>query len=229
MSLSFDEIKNNICNIKKDMSSYPEAKLQAVIKTKTNEELKDVIEGELVDFVGENHAQEFVYHYPIISNIKVDFIGKLQTNKIKYIIGKINMIESIDSIHLLNELEKKSKNLNIVTKTLLEINIANEENKSGILIKDLEPLLEFSKSLTNVQLCGLMTVGKNTNDSKEKQKYFSELRKLRDKYYSFFTGYENHPILSMGMSNSYKEALYEGSDIIRIGTGIFGERIYTNV
>ena len=229
MSLSFHEIESNILNIKKEMESYPSSKLMAVIKTRTNEELAPVINVNLIDYVGENHAQEFLYHQNVISNIKTDFIGKLQTNKIKYIIGKVNLIQSLDSIHLADELNKKSEKLGIITNTLIEVNIAEEESKSGIMPEEFELLLEHVSSLKSIRVCGLMTISENTNDSKTMIKYFSSLRKMRDKYYPHFQGYENHPILSMGMTNSYKEALSEGSDIIRIGTGIFGERKYTNV
>lgn len=222
-------VRERILDIKNYMSSYPDSKLLSVIKTRTNEELEEYIKDGTIDYVGENHAQELVYHYPLISLCKIDFIGKLQTNKIKTILGKVNMIQTLDSIHLATELNKKSEKMGVITKTLIEVNIAEEENKSGIMPYDFENLLEYASSLNNLQICGLMTVSLNTDDSRKKEELFSKLRKMRDTYYSSFTGYDEHPLLSMGMTNSYKEALNEGSDIIRIGTGIFGERKYTNV
>lgn len=229
MNLDLEYIKKNIEALRKEISLYPSSELMAVVKTRTDEEIEYATSECGIDYIGDNHVQEFNGHIKFLPKAKIDMIGKLQTNKIKYLIGKVNLIQTLDSIHLAEEINKASQKKNIITNVLIEVNIASEEQKSGVLLNDFPALIEYASKLENITVSGLMTVSKLTSDSKEKRIYFSMLRKLRDEYLSYFRGYVNHPTLSMGMTDSYREALDEGSDIIRIGTGIFGPRKYTNV
>lgn len=229
MNQDFEYIKKNIEALNKEMSMYPNSKLMAVVKTRTDEEIEYAISECGIDYLGDNHVQEFNVHTKFLQDAKIDMIGKLQTNKIKYLIGKVNLIQTLDSIHLADEINKASQKKNVITNVLIEVNIASEEQKSGVILSDFPALIEYASKLDNINVTGLMTVSKLTSDSKEKHMYFSSLRKLRDEYMQYFKGYSDHPILSMGMTDSYREALDEGSDVIRIGTGIFGPRKYTNV
>ena len=228
MSISFDEIYKNVLEIKNDLLPYPNAIIQAVTKMQSNESIEFVKNECGISHFGENHVQEYIQHKPAFENATVDMIGKLQTNKVKYLIGSINIIQSLDSIHLCDEINKQSAKKGIVTKVFIEVNIASEESKSGVSIIDFPYLIEHASKSSNIEVCGLMTLSQNTQDESLKQKYFADLRKLRDEYLPYFSGYDDHPLLSMGMSESYKEALYEGADIIRLGQKIFGKRIYQN-
>ena len=219
-------IEKNISEFRKRMESFPDSKLMAVIKNRSNEEIQFAISCG-IDYMGENHAQEFLAHLPCLDNVKTDFIGTLQSNKVKYLVGKINIIESVSTLSAVKEIAKLSIKNNTKSKILIEVNTGKEEQKSGVLPEDLSEFLGIVSAEDSIDVLGLMAVAPVTYNSVEKRKYFALLRKLRDENISSFRGYEDHPLLSMGMTDSYMEALEEGSDIIRIGTGIFGPRNHT--
>ena len=207
-------IKEKINNIK---SSIPNnVKLIAVSKTKPVEDIMEAYNAGQRDF-GENKVQELINKIDKLpKDIKWHMIGHLQTNKVKDCIrDEIVLIHSVDSIKLAKEIDKESKKRNKITNILIEINIGNEDSKFGINPNELEDFLKQTKDLSNINVEGLMCVAPNNNDT---SKYFREMKSLSIKY--------NLKELSMGMTNDYKEAINEGSTMIRLGTLIFGERNY---
>ncbi len=217
----FDKIKTNIEKLRGDMGAYPKARLCAVIKNRTPEEIRYAIDSCGVTLVGENRVQEFLSHEPYLSGTEVHFIGTLQKNKVKYLVGKVSMIESVDSVSLAKEIASRSGKIGVVTDVLCEVNTGREPQKGGFLPEELSAALEEISKMKNLRLRGLMAVTPVTDNSDEKRGYFALLARLKSENEKYFSG---DAILSMGMTGSYREALSEGADIIRIGTGIFGER-----
>lgn len=217
----FDKIKTNIEKLRGDMRAYPKARLCAVIKNRTPEEIRYAIDSCGVTLVGENRVQEFLSHEPYLSGTEVHFIGTLQKNKVKYLVGKVSMIESVDSVSLAEEIASRSGKVGVVTDIFCEVNTGREPQKGGFLPEELSAALEEISKMKNLRLRGLMAVTPVTDSSDEKRGYFALLARLKSENEKYFSG---DAILSMGMTGSYREALSEGADIIRIGTGIFGER-----
>ena len=217
----FDKIKTNIEKLRGDMGAYPKARLCAVIKNRTPEEIRYAIDSCGVTLVGENRVQEFLSHEPYLSGTEVHFIGTLQKNEVKYLVGKVSMIESVDSVSLAKEIASRSGKIGVVTDILCEVNTGREPQKGGFLPEELSAALEEISKMKNLRLRGLMAVTPVTDSSDEKRGYFALLARLKSENGKYFSG---DAILSMGMTGSYREALSEGADIIRIGTGIFGER-----
>ena len=169
--------------------------------------------------VGENKAQEFRDKYDSLLPCNYHFFGRLQKNKVKYLVGKAFLIHSVDSIDLISEIDKKSKALNVKTNILIEINMG-EEQKGGVSFDDLPTLLENSKVYENVVIKGLMAVMENTENQTLLIENYEKLRKTYDKYKEQY----NFEYLSCGMSNDYKIAIKHGSNMIRVGSLIFGSR-----
>lgn len=209
-------MKENIELIKGEIGS---ATLVAVSKTKSNKEILKAYDLGIRDF-GENYVQELIEKMDSLpSDIRWHMIGHLQTNKVKDIVKRnIYLIESVDSIKLANTINKEAIKNNKTVNILIEVNIVDDPNKTGCRLEDLDSLINEVNNLSNINLKGLMAIGPITSDSKEIIKYFNQMKKLKDKY--------KLELLSMGMSSDYKEALKCGTDIVRIGTKIFGERIY---
>ena len=193
-------------------------RLIAVSKTKSVDMIKEVYDIGIRDF-GENKVQELLSKMDILPNdIRWHMIGHLQSNKVKYIIDKVYLIHSVDSLKLACVIDKEASKKNIVVNILCEINIANEESKYGFSIKEFESCINEIRKLNNINLIGLMCVAPYQENSEDNRIYFRKLKELAYNY--------NLKELSMGMSNDYKIALEEGSTYIRIGTLIFGERNY---
>ncbi len=208
--------KNNIFKILKSLGD--DCQLIAVSKTKPVEMIQEVYDMGIRDF-GENKVQELVSKKELLpDDIRWHMIGHLQTNKVKDIIDKAYLIHSVDSIKLLNEINKQAIKKDIVVNILLEINIANEESKYGFKVEEIDDVIKNIKEYKNVNLKGLMCVAPNTDNPEDNRKYFKIMKELKDKY--------NLEILSMGMSNDYLVAVSEGATYVRIGTKIFGERDY---
>ena len=209
MKKVIDEIKKEIGN----------TLLVAVSKTKSNEEIMDAYNNGIRDF-GENYVQELIGKIDSLpGDIRWHMIGHLQTNKVKDIIKRnIYLIESVDSSKLAKEINKEGVKNNKIVNILIEINIAGDINKTGCSIDGLEDLINEVKKLSNIKLLGLMAIAPHTDNEEEIRDAFKKMKKLKDKY--------NLELLSMGMSSDYKIAIEEGSDIVRIGTKIFGERNY---
>ncbi len=176
--------------------------------------------------LGENKPQEINRKYPEIQNVKWHQIGHLQTNKVKYIIDKVCLVHSLDSVKLAQEIDKRGKASDIVMNVLIEINIANEEAKHGVPYEEAERLaLEVSK-FDNVRVKGLMCVAPFVENPEDNRKYFKKMYKLFVDIGA--KNYDNIDMeyLSMGMTNDYEIAIEEGANIVRVGTGIFGARNY---
>ena len=219
------EIRENIARIRRDMSAYPNTKLMAVIKTRTAEEINFAIRECGVTLVGENRVQELLARYEELDrSAEIHFIGTLQKNKVKYIIDKVDMIESLDSEGLAEEIQKRAAKIGKSMPVLIEVNIGREEAKSGIFPEELENFCIALKNCPNLSVRGLMTIAPNCEDKNEYHRYFSEMNLLKDQIFPKYFPETESPILSMGMSGSFFQALENGSDIIRIGEGIFGKR-----
>lgn len=220
-------IEENIARLKASLAPYREARLMAVIKTRTNEEIAHAIACG-IDLVGENRVQELLAHYETVSGrAELHFIGTLQKNKVKYIIDKADMIESVDSLPLAMEIERQGAKHGIVMPILFEVNIGREESKSGVLPDDLPALCEGVAALSHLRPMGLMTVAPRCESPEQSRSYFAELRRLCDEVFAPSFPKVEAPMLSMGMSESYPAALSCGATVVRIGKGIFGERRVT--
>ena len=179
-------------------------------------------------FIGENKVQELLSKYDNydLENSNLHFIGHLQTNKVRQIVGKVSMIQSVDSVKLANEISKQSLKHNIVTDILVEVNIGKEENKSGIMPEQLEALLREISTLEGILVRGLMAIPPICENEQKIRGYFQNMRNLfldisEKKIDNIKMG-----ILSMGMSSDYYEAILEGANLVRIGSSLFGARNY---
>ena len=194
--------------------------LVAVTKLHSPEEINEAIRCG-VSITAENKVQELLKKYDHVQSPQWHLIGHLQTNKVKQIIGKVSLIHSVDSVHLAEEINKRASALGIVQDVLIQINAASEEQKSGISPDELPILLDSIKSLTNVKIRGLMQIAPYAEDPEDVRIYFKQLKQLYEKYRT-----EEFRYLSMGMSNDFEVAIEEGSNMVRIGTAIFGARDY---
>jgi len=198
-------------------------KLVAVSKTKSNEEIMEAYEAGQKIF-GENKVQELVSKYNSLpKDIEWHMVGHLQKNKVKYIASFIKLIHSVDNFKLLKEINRQAKKYNVTIDCLLQIKIASEETKFGLSIDQVRLMLESEefKSLKNISIIGLMGMASFTNNEEILKNEFNYLN-------DFFDGlrvtYPNITVLSMGMSNDHKLAIQYGSNMVRVGSLIFGER-----
>lgn len=199
--------------------------LIAVSKTRTIEEIKVAVDYGIVDF-GENKVQELLDKIDSFdSSVRWHLIGHLQTNKVKYIVGKVHLIQSLDSVKLLNEIEKRYAASNLIANVLIQINIGREDSKTGIYQEDLPQLLEKIEKCKNVKVKGLMAVIPKGN-FEENCKYYKKIKDIWETLKAKSYTNISMEYLSMGMTHDYKAALREGSNMIRIGEGIFGARNY---
>ncbi|NLL31549.1 MAG: YggS family pyridoxal phosphate-dependent enzyme [Clostridiales bacterium] len=215
-------IREEITKIKNIIPSN--VKLVAVSKTKPIEDIMEAYEAGQRDF-GENKVQELLEkENSLPKDIRWHLIGKLQTNKVKYIVGKVSLIHSLSSIKLLNKIEKEYSKKDMIAHTLIQINIGREESKSGILLEELNELIGAIELCNHCKVKGIMTIiPKGTDD--ENRYYFKEVKKIYDNLKEKQFKNISMDVLSMGMSNDYKIAIEEGSNLIRIGQGIFGKRV----
>lgn len=211
-------------------SSLPQnVKLLAVSKTFSKEDIADAYQCGQRDF-GENKVQELTEKYESLpKDIKWHMIGHMQTNKIKYIAPFIYMIHSVDSLKVLQAINKEGAKCNRIINVLLQIHVAQEETKFGLTADELYDLLDKTewKLFSNVQICGLMGMGSFTDDMSQVKKEFMLIKEIFDNCKQKYFQHENHfSEISMGMSGDYKLAVECGSTMIRIGNGIFGKRYY---
>jgi pyridoxal phosphate enzyme (YggS family) len=215
-----------IQNIEKLKAKIPEeVLLLAVSKTKPLEDLEEAYKAGIRDF-GENKVQELTTKFESFhDDVRWHLIGHLQTNKVKYLVDKVYLIHSLDSINLLHEIEKNFKKANKIANTLIQINIGRETSKSGVLEEDLEKFILEIEKCTNVSVEGIMVIIP-VGDEESNRRYFKKTKEIFDGLKK--NEYKNIQmnILSMGMTHDYVTAIEEGSNLVRIGTGIFGERNY---
>lgn len=227
-------LKENLINIETNIANAceragrnrEEVTLIAVSKTKPVEMLKEAYDLGVRVF-GENKVQELVDKYEALpKDIRWHMIGHLQTNKVKYLIGKVEMIHSVDSLKLAETIEKESAKKNCITKILVEVNVAEEESKFGLHVDEVISFIEKISTFKHIQLCGLMTIAPFVENSEENRTIFKNLHKLSVDIMEKNIDNRNVNVLSMGMTNDYEVAIEEGATMVRIGTGIFGIRNY---
>lgn len=179
-------------------------------------------------YIGENKVQELLSKYEEydLKNCDLQFIGHLQTNKVRQIIDKVSMIQSVDSVKLANEISKQSVKNSLVSNILLEVNIGREENKSGVLEENLDELIEKVSAMPNIKVRGLMTIPPVCEEKTEVCKFFDKMYKLFIDISSKKSDNVSMDCLSMGMSDDYEEAVLCGANMVRIGSRLFGSRIY---
>lgn len=181
-----------------------------------------------VKLIGENKVQEFLSKkdYLKLDNCEAQLIGHLQTNKVKQIVGEVSMIQSVDSVKLAKEISKRSEQKGIVTDCLVEVNIGDEENKTGLDLSLLSETVHEISLLPSISVKGLMTVPPICDDESELQKYFFKMHKIFIDIKGKKLDNVDMCILSMGMSSDYDRAILCGSNLVRIGSAVFGPRIY---
>lgn len=225
---NYIEIENNIttlCN--KNNLSRENVTLIAVSKTKPVEDIEQVYEVGCRDF-GENKAQELVAKYDVLpKDIRWHFIGTLQKNKVKYVVGRAYLIHSVDSYELALEIQKRAEKMNCHCNVLIEVNVAKEDSKQGIF--EFNEVIETVKKisqLSNVHIKGLMTIAPICEKATDNSIYFKQLKDLSVDIKNKNIDNVGMDILSMGMSSDYEAAILEGASYVRVGTNIFGERNY---
>lgn len=203
-----------------------EVLLVAVTKTRTADEINEAIDAGITD-IGENKVQEIMEKYDAVKPVRWHMIGHLQTNKIKYIIDKVSMIHSVDSFHLAQEIDRRAARHNTTMDILIQVNTAREESKFGITAEETGKLIEdILERCPNIRIRGLMCIAPFEDDPEDVRVFFRETKTLYDKYAQLSHPRLDFRYLSMGMSHDYEAAILEGSNLIRVGTAIFGERNY---
>ena len=212
-------------NVRKILNSIPEGvQLVAAAKTRTPGEILQAVQAG-VKIIGENYVQEAEEAYALIGQqVKWHFIGHLQRNKAKKAVEIFDMIETLDSVRLAEEIEKQCAKKNKAMSALIEINSGREVQKFGILPEDAERFLQKISGFRHIRVLGLMTMGPAFGDPEDARPYFVETKKLFEKFKDLSLPGVEMKYLSMGMTNSYKVAIEEGANIVRIGTLIFGPR-----
>ena len=215
-------------NVQKLLSELPGGvELVAAAKTRRPEEILEVVESG-VKIIGENYVQEAERAYEVVGNkAKWHFIGHLQKNKAKKAVKIFDMIETVDSVEIAKELDKRCAQIGKVMPVLIEINSGREEQKAGVLPENAEQLIKESSSFQNIKVMGLMTMGPRFGNPEDSRPYFVETRKIFERIKKLDLPNIEMKYLSMGMTNSYQIALEEGANIVRIGTKMFGERNYS--
>ncbi len=203
-----------------------EVTLVAVSKTKPVEMLQEIYDEGIREF-GENKVQEMCEKMELMpQDIKWNMIGHLQTNKVKYIIGKTSLIHSVDSLKLAEEIQKQAVKHDVTADILVEVNIANEESKFGISKDETIQMVRDIAKLDHLKIKGLMTIAPFVEDPEDNRLYFREIKQLSVDINNQNIDNVSMDVLSMGMTGDYMVAIEEGATMVRVGTGIFGERNY---
>ncbi len=222
---NLQSLRKRIAEVCEDSKRDPKSvKLIAVSKSFSVEDIKTAIQEGQNDF-GENKAQELVAKFEVLGNkVTWHFIGHLQRNKVKYAVRTADYIHSVDSLLLAEDIQKHAQKLGKIQKVLIQVKTSEEETKSGVTSEDdLRRIADYCSISANIKLIGLMTISPLTDNEDLIRKSFCYLRNLKDKLNS--EGY-NLSELSMGMTNDFEIAIREGATMLRIGSAIFGERIY---
>lgn len=215
-------IKENLSNLFKEIENGnnvgEKVTLVGATKFVSVENINEAIKNGLTD-IGENKAQEFRDKFDQVLPVNYHFFGRLQSNKIKYLIGKVYLIHSVDSLDLLQEINRQSLNKNLTTNVLLELNLG-EEQKGGFSIDNIGDILSKLYLFTNIKVLGFMAMLPDTEDTEILTTLAKKVRKVYDDFKEIY-GFK---YLSMGMSNDYKLCIENGSNMIRVGSKIFGKR-----
>ena len=212
-------------NVKTLLEELPDGvELVGAAKGRAAREIKEAIDAGL-KIVGGNYIQETtVVRESVNEDVEWHFIGHLQRNKVKKAVGIFDMIESLDSLRLAEEIDKRCGEIGKVMAVLVEVNSGREEQKFGVLPEDVEELVRKASTLPNIKIMGLMTMGPRFGNPEDSRPYFQETRKIFERLKQLDLPNVETRYLSMGMTNSYRIALEEGANMVRIGTKIFGER-----
>lgn len=206
-----------------------EVTLIAVSKTKPVEMLQEAYDFGTRIF-GENKVQELTEKYDQLpKDIHWHLIGHLQRNKVKYIIDKVDLIHSVDSVRLAEAIDKEAQKHGITANILIEVNVAGEESKFGISPEENESFIEKIAGFSHIKVCGLMTIAPFVENPEENRPYFQRLRKLSVDIAAKKVNNVTMSILSMGMTNDFEVAVEEGATMVRVGTGLFGVRDYARI
>ncbi|MCI5568345.1 MAG: YggS family pyridoxal phosphate-dependent enzyme [Lachnospiraceae bacterium] len=224
---NYSIVRENILKACEKAGRDPESvKLIAVSKTKPAEDIEEIYSLGQRDF-GENKVQELSQKIEILpDDIKWHLIGHLQHNKVKYIIGKTELIHSVDSERLAITISKEAVKHNVTADVLIEVNVAGEESKFGVTTDETIELIEKISKLPGIHICGLMTIAPFVADPEENRPVFRKLRELSVDIADKKIDNVTMSVLSMGMTNDYIVAIEEGATLVRVGTAIFGERQY---
>lgn len=225
---NYDKVADNILKTCEKSGRNPkEVTLIAVSKTKPVSMLQEIYDHGCRDF-GENKVQELLEKYEVMpKDIRWHLIGHLQRNKVKYVVDKAAFIHSVDSLKLAEEISKEALKKNVEVDILIEVNVAEEESKFGVKVKDAIQLVSQIARLPGIHIKGLMTIAPYVENPEENRQYFAQLRQLSVDISAKNIDNVTMNVLSMGMTGDYETAVSEGATLVRVGTGIFGERHYT--
>ena len=214
-------------NVKRILSELPaNAHLLAAAKSREPHEILEAVEAG-ISIIGENYVQEAEKAYAVIGNrVEWHFIGHLQKNKVKKAVELFDMIETVDSIEIASEINRRCAQIGKPILVLIEINSGREKQKAGVYPENTEQLVTEISTLQNIRVMGLMTMGPMSGNPEDSRPYFIETKKVFDRIKELNLPHVEMNYLSMGMTNSYRIALEEGANIVRIGSRIFGERNY---
>ncbi len=235
--LAMEDIRGNLEKVRQQIRqsaegcgrSQDDVLLVAVSKTRTPEEINIAIDAGVTD-IGENKVQEIMDKYDDIKPVRWHMIGHLQTNKVKYIIDKVSMIHSVDSYKLAAEINKRAAACGITMDILLQVNSAQEESKFGISTEETEGLImQILDSCENIRIRGLMCIAPYADDPEDIKKYFDSVKEQYDQFSTIDHPNLDFRYLSMGMSHDFPVAIEAGSNLVRVGSAIFGERDYSKV
>ncbi len=223
---NLQEVRERINEASRFSGRKPEdITLIAVTKTHSADMINEAISLGITD-IGENKVQEVNEKYPFVNPVNWHLIGHLQTNKVKQIIDKVSLIHSVDSVKLLDEIEKQSSLSGITSNVLIQVNISGEESKFGIKPCDTERIIEYNEGLKNVKIRGLMTIAPKLYEGFTNAKHFENIRRIFVDIGAKKYDNSNMRYLSMGMSGDFEEAIRCGSNMVRVGSAIFGKRDY---
>lgn len=221
------EVEKKVCEAcERAGRSRDEVTLIAVSKTKPVSMIEELLPGGMRDF-GENKVQELCEKYEVLpKDIRWHLIGHLQRNKVKYIADKAYLIHSVDSLRLAEAISEEGVKKGVTVPSLIEVNVAGEESKFGVTPEETESLVREIAKLPSIQIKGLMTIAPYVEDPEENRVHFSRLRQLSVDIREKNIDNVSMNVLSMGMTGDYQVAIEEGATMVRVGTGIFGERNY---
>ncbi|MFC2002424.1 YggS family pyridoxal phosphate-dependent enzyme [Chloroflexota bacterium] len=214
-------------NVKRILSELPNGvQLVAAAKTRGPEDILRAVEAG-VKTIGENYVQEAETAYQVVGNkAEWHLIGHLQKNKVKRAVSIFDMVETVDSVEIAKEIDKRCAQVNKILPVLIEINSGREKQKTGVLPEDAEQLVREISGMPNIKIMGVMTMGPRFGDPESSRPHFKETRKIFERLKELDLPNVEMRYISMGMTNSYQIALEEGANIVRIGSKIFGERDY---
>lgn len=230
-------IRDNIERVRENIEKYRdrslydgEITLLCATKTVEPEKIAYAVNECGIKAIGENHVQELLAKYEQIKTLpcELHFIGSLQTNKVKYLTSKVKLIHSVDSVRLAAQIDKCSKKDGVITEVLLEYNSGSEENKGGILYDKFRETYEEISAFENIKVSGMMTMAPVCEKKSEYEKYFSQTYQLFVDFFKNMSDNREKTVLSMGMSDSYMQAVKCGATVVRVGSAIFGKRNYLN-